>query len=104
MSGGAAYNSGMELQLCVGRFYRVKKGQTIETVARALQIPPRVLAVANGLKGELSAGQVIELPPKERNLYTVRGGESASLLCGSAQAFQARNGTALLYPMQQIFL
>lgn len=93
----------MTLVLKQVRFYRVKKGQTLCSVARAFGVPPRVLAVLNRLEGEIEAGRVLEIPQKE-NVYTVRGGESKRMLCGSAEKFREKNGTDCLYPMQEIFL
>ena len=94
----------MKLQLECTQYYRVKQGQTLAQIARAFSMPPRVLAACNGLFAEPEAGSVLLLPEERRNLYTVRGGESKSLLCGSQEAFKARNGTELFYPAQRIWL
>jgi hypothetical protein len=94
----------VKLSLLKPQLYRVKKGQTICSVAAAFGLPPRFLAKENGLSAELWEGQVIFIPPAERNLYTVRGGESKSLLCGSAEIFAQRNGTRCFYPAQTVFL
>ena len=84
-------------------YYRVKRGQKLATVARAFGCPPRALAAFNDLSEEIEEGQIIKIPPC-RNLYKVRGGESKSLLCGSEEGFEERNGTKCFYPAQQIFL
>lgn len=84
--------------------YRVKKGQTLKDVAEAFSLPCRLLAVFNGLTEEVREGEVIEIPQTEGNLYAVRGGESKTLLCGGAEAFEKKNGTACLYPTQKIIL
>ena len=94
----------MKLSFCVPDFYRVKKGQTLRDIAIAFRLPPRVLAKENALTGEVHEGQVLKIPVCEGNLYTVRGGESKSLLCGSKENFEERNGTKCLYPTQVIFL
>ncbi|MCI8343390.1 MAG: LysM peptidoglycan-binding domain-containing protein [Clostridia bacterium] len=94
----------MSTQIYRMQFYRVKKGQTLCAIARAFGYPPRFLAARNRLKEEVREGQILLLPAREGNLYTVRGGESKTLLCGSAQAFEERNGTKWLFPTQQVYL
>lgn len=94
----------MELILDSCAYYRVKRGQTVREIARAFLLPARVLAAANGLVEEVRAGQVLRIPPRAGNLYTVRGGESKTLLCGSPENFFKKNATSCLYPMQEIFL
>ena len=76
------------------RCYRVKEGQKLMEIAAAFGVPPRLLAAVNGLEGEPDAG----------NLYTVRGGESKSLLCGSPARFFEKNRTHCLYPGQRVLL
>lgn len=85
-------------------FYRVKKGQRVREIACAFGLPPRVLARENGLTEEAEEGQILKIPQERRNLYLVQGGESKTVLCGSAENFEKRNGTTRLYPTQIIFL
>lgn len=92
------------MQIYRMEFYRVKKGQKLCDVSKAFGVPSRLLAFCNGLKGEIREGQILRLPPLSGNLYTVRGGESKTLLCGTAEAFEEKNGTKHLYPTQTIFL
>ena len=87
-----------------GAFYRVKRGQSLRDIARAFGYPPRLLAARNALSGEVEEGQVLFLPQAEGNLYTVLGGESKALLCGSPAKYEERNGTACLYPMQEVLI
>lgn len=94
----------MKLCLCRFGYYRVKRGQTVASIAAAFSLPPRVLAAENALTEEVRAGQVLFVPEIRRNLYTVRGGESRSLLCGSKENFEALNRTRRLYPAQTVFL
>ena len=84
-------------------YYRVKRGQTAREIGRAFGCPLRALICLNGLAEDPREGEVLKIPPA-RNLYTVRGGESKALLCGSAEAFEERNGTKWLYPEQEVFL
>ena len=85
------------------RCYRVKEGQKLMEIAAAFGVPPRLLAAVNGLEGEPEAGQVLLLPAAG-NVYTVRGGESKSLLCGSPARFFEKNQTHCLYPGQTVLL
>ena len=94
----------MKLSLCRPKYYRVKKGQTLSAVAKAFGLPPRILAVENALEEELFEGQILTIPPCEGNLYTVQGGESKTLLCGSAENFEKKNKTACLYIGQTVVL
>ena len=94
----------MKLELSFVKYYRVKRGQKIADIARTFLMPPRVLAAFNDLSEEPQEGQILEIPEGEGNLYLVRGGESKSLLCGSPEAFEKKNRTALFYPMQMIWI
>ncbi len=94
------------MKLSLGRpaYYRVKRGQTIASVAKTYALPPRLLAAENSLDGELFEGQVLRIPPPCGNLYVVRGGESKTLLCGSPENFEKKNGTACFYIGQTVVL
>lgn len=76
---------------------------TLETIARAYCLPPRVLAAFNGLKQEPERGEVLLLP-EGGNLYEVRGGETKALLSGSEEKFEEKNCTKRLYPTQKVLL
>ena len=93
----------MELVFAEQTLYRVKRGQKLAAIARAFNVPPRLLAAENGLSEEPPAGVVLRIP-SAGDLYTVRGGESKTLLCGSKERYEGRNRTACLYPAQQIVL
>ena len=93
----------VKLCIAVPRCYRVKEGQTLLEIAAAFGVPPRLLAAVNGLEGEPEAGRVLFVPAAG-NLYTVRGGESKSLLCGSPARFFEKNRTHCLYPGQTVLL
>ena len=82
----------------------MKRGQTLEGIARAFRLPPRVLAAYNELKSDPQEGQVLRLPQETGDLYLVRGGESKRLLCGSEEKFREKNFTDLFYPGQVILL
>ena len=93
----------MKLILRIPKFYKVKRGQTLERVASVFQVSPALLARENGVEGELLGGEVLCLPAGG-NLYTVQGGESKTLLCGSRQRYYELNGTDAFYPGQKIVL
>lgn len=84
-------------------YYRVRHGQTLSSIARAFGVTARLLAAVNHLAEEPRAGQVLFIPPSG-NLYRVQGGESRAMLCGSAERFEARNGTRCLYPGQEVII
>ena len=84
-------------------YYRVKRGQTLDTIARAFSLPSRVLAAKNRLTCEPEEGSVLFLP-EGGNLYTVRGGETKALLSGSEENFEEKNCTKRLYPTQAVLL
>lgn len=94
----------MELVLVEKKYLRVKRGQRIGDIARAYGIPACVLSKENALQGEVYAGQVLSLGIKRHDLYTVKGGESKSLLCGSPERFEALNATKRIYPGQTVWL
>ena len=100
---GIRWRMGYELSLSRPRFLRVRRGMTLETIARAYCLPPRVLAAAAGLEEEPDEGQVLLLPAGG-NLYRVRGGETKALLSGSEEQFQEKNCTKWLYPTQKVLL
>ncbi len=94
----------MKLLLSPQTRYRVKKGQTLAAIAEAFRLPPRALAALNCLKEEPEEGEILFLPEETGNLYTVRGGESKTLLCGSREKFREKNHTDCFYPGQRILL
>ena len=97
------WRMGYELSLSRPRFVRVRRGMTLEKIARTYFLPPRVLAAAAGLEEEPEEGQVLLLPAGG-NLYRVRGGETKALLSGSEEQFQEKNCTKWLYPTQRVLL
>lgn len=94
----------VKLLLNENKFYRVKKGQTLEDLAITFSLPARLIAAENGLTEEVSEGQVLLIPKTEGNLYTVRGGESKELLSGSAERYAEKNKTDCLYPAQKVMI
>ena len=94
----------VNLSLNFPRFYRVKKGQTLSEIASVFRVPPCLLAKQNNLTQEVQEGQVLSIPVCGRDRYVVHGGESKTLLCGSKENYESRNGTKCLYPTQVVYL
>ena len=94
----------MELILKHAPYYRVKRGQTLALIAETFRIPVSVLVKENALEKEVEEGQVLSIPASRFHLYRVRGGESKTLLCGSAAQFRELNATDCFYPGQIVFL
>ena len=94
----------VKLLLKESGFYRVKRGQTLQMIARAFSCPERLIAAQNGLTEDVGEGEIVLIPKTEGNLYTVRGGESKALLSGSDERFFEKNKTDCLYPTQKVIL
>ena len=82
-----AYDGGMELRLYRPALHQVRRGQTLDAIARAFGTMARCIAYENALREE-----------------PVAGGESRTLLCGSPAAFYAKNHTNALYPGEEVLL
>ena len=103
ISFSAAYN-GVMLTILIPQFYKVKRGQTLKEIAGAFRLPESVLIGYNALKEEVKEGQILQIPALTGNLYTVRAGDTKTLLSGSEENFEKKNMTALLYPGMKVFL
>ena len=79
------------------KYYKVKEGQTIESIAAFFCVTPWLLVRENGLQQEPYAGQILRIPSMQGNAYTVREGDTKALLCGSEQRFEVLNGTSVFY-------
>lgn len=92
------------LSITIPKYYKVKKGQTLRVVAEAFSVPETRIAAENGLKGEITEGQLLRLPQEKGNLYIVRAGDTKELLCGSAGNYKKKNGTDAFYPGMKIWI
>ena len=92
------------LKLKRKKFHRVVFGQTLEQIASVYKIPVRVLVKENSLLSEPHEGQILYLPPANGNLYTAQAGDGKSLLCGSKEAYEQKNGTKILYPEMKVWI
>lgn len=88
-----AYNSNMLKKERRG-WYQVKTGQSLKQIAEYFSVSAWALARENGLKEEVYAGQILCIPPTEGNAYTIREGDDKSLLCGSEEEYNRKNGGA----------
>ena len=79
------------------RYYRVKKGQTLEEIAEYFSVSERLLVKENGLTEAPFAGQILTIPTERGNAYTVQEGDTKALLCGSEENFYRKNGTDVFY-------
>ncbi len=84
------------------QFYKVKEGQTVARIAEYFSVSPYLLAKVNGLTEEPLAGRVLTIPDERGNAYVVREGEDKSLLCGSAEGYEKKNGTTAFYLGMQV--
>ena len=91
------------LKLKEKQLHRVGEGQTVESIAAAYRLPSRAIVLENSLTGEVYEGQILRLPKRRGDLYTVKAGESKKLLCGSEENYEKKNGKEL-YPGLKIWL
>lgn len=92
------------LRLEIPKYYKVKKGQTIEEIAKAFQLSAYLLVKENALKSEPFAGQMLKIPTQRGNVYTAKAGDNKALLCGSAERYEKVNGTDILYIGMRVIL
>ena len=85
-------------------YHRVEKGQTLKEIATAFSVSERAIVAENGLTCAPKFGQIIKIPDKKGNAYTVKIGEDKTLLCGSEESYEKKNGTKILYPGMRVIL
>ena len=79
------------------RYYKVQRGQTLQEIARHFSVAERLLVKENGLTAPPIEGQILQIPKEKGNAYTVREGDSKTLLCGSEEGYARKNGTQVFY-------
>lgn len=84
--------------------YRVKSGQTLKEIAMHFCVSAFLLAKMNGLCEEVEEGQMLDIPDERGNAYTVREGDTKTLLCGSEEAYERKNGTGVFYIGMRVIL
>ena len=92
------------LKLEIPEFYKVQAGQTLKQIASVFSVSERLLIKENKLTEEVKKGQILRIPTERGNLYTVREGDTKSLLCGSEENYEKRNGTSVFYPGMKVVL
>ena len=85
------------------KYHRVLSGQTLSQIAATYCTSEYALVKENHLQEEVTAGQILRLPPHVGNRYTVQAGEDKILLCGNKENYERKNGKHL-YPGKQIVL
>jgi hypothetical protein len=90
------------LEIKIPRFYKVKSSQTLAQIARTFCVSEYALVKVNGLKQPPAEGELIEIPQERGNLYTVREGDTKTLLCGSDENYEKKNGAALYLGMRAV--
>ena len=85
------------------KLHKVSNGETLEKIALVYRLPVRDIVKENRLSGEVWVGQVLVLPDRQGDLYTVQAGDSKSLLCGSKENYEKKNGKSL-YPGLKVWL
>ena len=86
------------------KYYKVKEGQTLRAIAEAFCVSEFLLVKINGLQAQPLAGQVLEIPASRGNAYTVKQGDTKTLLCGGEEQFAYKNGTDILYLGMRVIL
>ncbi|MBQ8229110.1 MAG: LysM peptidoglycan-binding domain-containing protein [Clostridia bacterium] len=85
------------LKLDTVNCYRIKSGQTLSEIAAAFSVSERLIVKENGLTEPPKTGVILKIPAERGNGYTVRAGDTKTLLCGSAENYEKKNGTAVFY-------
>ena len=83
---------------------RVKRGQTLQEIAVHFCVSAFLLAKVNALYEEVVEGQILDIPNERGNAYTVREGDTKTLLCGSEEGYERKNGTGVFYIGMRVVL
>ena len=86
------------------KYYKVKAGQSLRAIAEYFSLSPFLLAKENGLREEPKEGMILKIPAVRGDFYTVREGDTKRLLCGSEEAYERKNGTAVFYIGMRVVL
>lgn len=83
-------------------YYRVKRGDTLLSIAEQFFIPPFKLIADNCLKREVREGQVLIIDKLNRKVYRVKPFETILSVCKdfciSTEDFISINKTDYIYP------
>ncbi len=92
------------LELERKKYYKVKRGQTAEMIAKAFHVSVWLLVKENNLTNEVREGQIIKISERYGNAYFVQAGQDKKLLCGSDENYLKNNGTDILYIGMRVIL
>ncbi len=76
----------------------------MRAIAEAFCVSEFLLARLNGLQSQPFVGQVLEIPTPRGNAYTVKKGDTKTLLCGGEEQFAYKNGTDIVYLGMRVIL
>ncbi len=79
------------------KYHKVLFGQNLEEIAAYYSLSPYLLARENGLSAPPREGVLLKIPTERGNEYTVREGDTKTLLCGSEERYKKLNGTEVFY-------
>ena len=101
-------NTAMELVPCGANplgLYRVREGDTMQSVCAEYNIPPALLIAENKLKDFPPPGGMLVLTHAGK-VYVVQAGETHSYLCKKfgigEDVFTRLNGCSYIYPTQRV--
>ncbi len=92
------------LKVRIPNYYKVQDGQTLKEISCAFGVSAYKIAQINELKEDIYAGQILKIPLERGNLYTVKEGDSKTLLCGSEENYENWNGTKVFYIGMQVVI
>ena len=92
------------LKIRIPKYYQVKSGQNIKDVSWAFGVAVGALIRENGLTQELYEGQLLCIPDLLGDRYIVQPTDTKTLLCGSAENYEKKNGTQVFYPEMMVIL
>ena len=86
------------------KFHIVREGQTLKEIAAYYSVSEYLLARLNGLHEPPFLGQILCVPSERGNAYIVREGDTKTLLCGSIESYEKKNGTDIFYIGMRVIL
>ena len=86
------------------KYYKVKEGQTVQSIAAYFSVSPYLLAKCNGLDSEPFAGRILQIPTERGHAYIVQEGDTKEKLCGNAENYARKNGTEVFYIGMRVVL
>ena len=85
-------------------YHLVRQGQTLRQIAEFFCVSEGALIRQNALTQEPTVGQILKIPSESGNHYIVGIEDNKTLLCGSEEAYERKNGTKIIYPGMRVVL